>query len=351
MNSNRVQDVFVNLGGQDDNLGDSALRAGFLLAARGEGRRFHVLLEGKTSDYVSGLPLKPEDRVYTKASKWGAASRAAVRPVHLFEAGEINPRPGATYPKRGRVAGLQQAVAAGGAVIVAGIGIRSPQVAAETVTFHEVLRDAAIVSWRDQPSRDGAGFGDVAPDWAYSMGTPTSQWAPESERPLLPITMRFGRPWPEASWFDAIRALAEQTSTEIVTVAQVARDAPRAVRIAEELGGKYLVAASTSHHDLDVHVRDVYSRSLAVISDRAHGLIIGATEGAYPLGSAANPEKIKRLLESAGLGELTGPYDEFAQLAPQVVEHRANLAPAIDTSRATLTDLRERIHKAMDSVL
>lgn len=350
MNSNRVQDVFVNLGGQDDNLGDSALRAGFLLAARGEGRRFHVLLENKTSDYVSGLPLEPEDRVYTKASKWGAAARAAVRPVHLFEAGEINPRRG-VYPKRGRVGSLQQALDAGGAVIVAGIGMRSPLVAAETVKFHQVLRDAAIVSWRDQPSRDAAGFGDVAPDWAYSMGTPTSEWAPESERPLLPITLRYDRPWPEASWFDAVRALAAQTSTEIVTLAQVARDAPRAVRIAEELGGKYLVPASMSHHDLDVHARDIYSKSLAVISDRAHGLIIGATEGAYPLGSAADPEKIKRLLDSAGLGELTGRYDEFAQLGPQVVERRSSLAPGIDTARVTLTDLRERIHKAMDSVL
>lgn len=350
MNSNLVQDVFVNLGGQDDNLGDSALRAGFLLAARGEGRRFHVLLENKTSDYVSGLPLQPEDRVYTKASKWGAASRAAERPVHLFEAGEINPRAG-TYPKRSRVAGLQQAVNAGGAVIVAGIGIRSPQVAAEAVTFHQVLQDAAIVSWRDQPSRDAAGFGDVAPDWAYSMGTPTSQWAPESERPLLPITLRYDRPWPEATWFDAVRALAGQTSTEIVTVAQVARDAPRAVRVAEELGGKYLVAASTSHRDLDDHVRDVYRRSLAVISDRAHGLIIGASEGAYPLGSAADPEKIKRLLDSAGLGELTGRYDELAQLGPQVVDRRSSLVSGIDTARATLTDLQERIHKAMDAVL
>lgn len=350
MNSNRVQDVFVNLGGQDDNLGDSALRAGFLLAARGENRRFHVLLERKTSDYVSGLPLTPEDRVYTKTSKWTAAAREAVRPVHLFEAGEINPRPG-VYPKRGRVAGLQQAYNAGGTAIVAGIGIRSPRTAAETVSFHQVLKDAAIVSWRDQPSRDAAGFGDVAPDWAYSMGTPTTEWKPESERPLLAVTLRFDRAWPEASWFDAVRALAAQTSTRIVTVAQVARDAPRAVRVAEELGGEYLVAASTSHHDLDVHVRDVYSRSFAVISDRAHGLIIGATEGAYPLGSAADPEKIKRLLESAGLGELTGRYDELAQLGPQVVERRSSLVSGIDSARATLKDLQERIHKAMDSVL
>jgi hypothetical protein len=106
-----------------------------------------------------------------------------------------------------------------------------------------------------------------------------------------------------------------------------------------------------SHRDLDVHARDIYGKSLAVISDRAHGLIIGATEGAYPLGSAADPEKIRRLLDSAGLGELTGRYDEFDRLGPQVVDRRSSLVSGIDTARATLKDLQERIHKAMDSVL
>jgi hypothetical protein len=35
-----------------------------------------------------------------------------------------------------------------------------------------------------------------------------------------------------------------------------------------------------------------------VISDRTRGLIIGATEGAYPLGSAADPEKIHKAMDS-----------------------------------------------------
>ncbi|MDN4480429.1 hypothetical protein [Demequina muriae] len=348
MNTRTAQDVFINLGGQDDNLGDSALRAAYYEAARGEGTRFHILLENRSSDYVTGLPLDPADLIYTKRSAWVAASDAASRPVQLFEAGEINPR-GRAFPVESVAAPLRRSVDSGGLVIVAGMGLKDPSTV-DPACFDSVLRDAAVVSWRDAGSRDAAGFGDVAPDWAFALGAPTADWADRGGRPLLAVTLRFDRPWPDDAWLVAVRALATQTSTRIVTVAQVARDAPRAVRLAEALGGEYLVAASTRHSDLDAHVRDVYSRSLVVISDRAHGLIIGATEGAYPIGSAADPQKISRLLAAADLGSLVSSYDRMPDAAAELESKLPELGPAVDKARASVVELGQRIRSAMSAV-
>jgi hypothetical protein len=340
----QTRDVFIELGGQDDNLGDSVLRAAYLQAARGRGHRIHLFLGQPTSDYVSGLPLAPEDRVYPTRAGWAAASDAAVRPVHFLNAGEINPR--SVFPATAVSDVALRAAADGGTVIAAGIGIRHPEPG--TIDFHRSFTEAAVVSWRDGVSRDAAGFGEVAPDWAFGLGTPSGQWAPRAERPLLAVTLRFDRPWPGQTWIEAVGRLAQQTSTRIVTVAQVARDAPRAVRLAEVLGGEYLVARSTRHDDLDAHVRGVYGRSLAVVSDRAHGLIIAATEGAVPLGTAADPEKLARMLAVVGLESTVGTYDQLDQIGGSIDGHHERLAGAVDDARRRVAELDRRIHTAID---
>ncbi|GAA1812858.1 hypothetical protein [Nesterenkonia flava] len=346
MSENSVQDVFIHLGGQDDNLGDSALRAAYFEAAQGEGRRFHVHFEGQTTDYLTGIPLKPEHLVYNDRAEWIAASNSCRRAVMLFNAGEINP--GRAYPPRHTAIQLRNIVERDGLVLFAGTGMKDPS-KVNGEAFHPVLRNAPVASWRDALSRDAAGFGTVAPDWAYALGTPTAEWASVNARPLLAVSLRFDRPLPDQTWIEAVRSLAEQTSTRIVTLAQVARDAPRAVRLAEMLGGEYLTPPSMKHADLDSHARSVYGEALAVISDRAHGLIIGASEGAYPIGSASNPQKIKRLLAAAGLGDLVGHYQELPEFAAQLEHRLSGFAPAIDTARAEIADLTGRINAAMDA--
>lgn len=349
MSDNNGQDVFIHLGGQDDNLGDSALRAAYFMAAHGEGRRFHVQLGApRSTDYNTGLPLTSEHTIYPPDASWLEASKKTPKSVLLFHAGEVNGASG--FPQRQNAIQVRRVLERGGAVIVAGTGLKDPYVVTED-NIHPVLRDANLVSWRDEPSRDAAGFGSFAPDWAYSLGTPTADWASADSRPLLAVSLRFDRAWPDESWLQAVRALAAQTSTQIVTLAQVARDAPRAVRLAEKLGGEYIMPPSMSHADLDAYVRDIYSRSLAVISDRAHGLIIGASEGAYPIGSAATPQKIARLLAAAGVGDLVGRYDQLPDFAQQLESKLPSFLGAIDTARADLADLTQRMDAVMKSVL
>lgn len=343
-----TQHVFAHLSGQDDNLGDSALRLAYLEALRGQGRHVHVYLGEATSDFTAGFAPAPDVTFYASRGEWSEVEAATARPVHAFNAGEINPRTG-HFPVPRRAAECARALDAGGALIFAGIGIKNVE-KLQGVTFDPVMRDASVMSWRDQGSRDGAGFGDFAPDWAYSEGSSVEEWTPTADRDLIAVTMRFDRAWPGDEWVAAVRAFAAATQTRIVTVAQVARDAPRAVRLARVLGGEYVMPTSMRHDVLDEYVRAVYRRSLAVVSDRAHGLIIGATEGAYPIGSGSDPHKISRLLAAVGLGDLVGRYEQFGEFATRFESHQPSLAPAVHSARGEVARLTARIHAAMDAV-
>lgn len=295
------------------------------------------------------MPLDGAAILYTARPGWLAATKKVRGAVYALNAGEIDPNPELPYPNARRVGEARGVLGRGGAVIAAGLGFKNPAAAAN-VTFDGVLRDAAVVSWRDAPTRDAAGFGTVAPDWGFALGAESSTWAAREARQLLAVTLRFDRPWPSDRWLGVVRALAAQTQTRIVTVAQVARDAPRAVRLAEALGGEYVVAPTTMHDDVDDYIRSVYSRSLAVVSDRAHALIIGATEGAYPIGTAADPQKIRRLLDVVGLGTLTGDHDGLAGRVDQFESVLPGLATAVDAGRQDLLTLTARIRDVMDSV-
>lgn len=343
-----TQHVFAHLSGQDDNLGDSALRLAYLASLRGPGRHVHLHLGEATSDFAAGFPTASDITIYSARTDWSAVEAATARPVHAFNAGEINPRTG-HFPVPRRAAECARVLDAGGALIFAGIGIKNVE-NLQGVVFDSVMREASVMSWRDQGSRDGAGFGEFAPDWAYSEGTPVDEWSPAARREFIAVTLRFDRAWPGEDWIAAVRTFAAATQTRVVTVAQVARDAPRAVRLAQALGGDYLTPPSMRHDALDEYVRAVYRQSLAVISDRAHGLIIGATEGAYPIGSGIDPQKISRLMTAAGLGGLVGRHDEFDEFAGRFESHLPTLAPAISAARADVADLSSRIHAAMDAV-
>ncbi|WP_394278998.1 polysaccharide pyruvyl transferase family protein [Microbacterium sp.] len=348
MNTKATQNVFAHLAGQDDNLGDSALRIAYLDALRGSGRHLHVFIGTPTTDYGAGFPKAPDITYYVHRAEWVNAEKASVRPVHAFNAGEINPRPG-IFPVPRRAAECARVLRSGGALIVSGIGVKDVGKLGQ-VTFDAAFRSASVFSWRDQGSRDAAGFGEFAPDWAYSLGAPVDEWTPRSARNLLAVTMRFDRPWPGDAWLADLKRLSATTGTKIVTLAQVARDAPRAVRLAEAVGGEYIVPASMRHDDLDVVARSIYSRSLAVVSDRAHGLIIGATEGAFPIGSGSDPQKIGRLLTAAGLGGLVGRYEELAEFTDRFSEHLDSLGPSISAARADVAHLTRTIRAAMDAV-
>ena len=119
-----MRHAFVQPSGQDDNLGDSALRAGLLQALTQAGARLHVHLAGQTSDYVSGLPLVSDGMLYSDRDKWLRASDGVTRPVYVVNAGEIGPRADQPYPLPDRAREMERVVRRGGLVIAAGLGLK-----------------------------------------------------------------------------------------------------------------------------------------------------------------------------------------------------------------------------------
>jgi len=337
----------VHPSGQDDNLGDSALRRGLLAALRSPQATLHVLLSAQSSDYVSGLGLRGSDVIHERREDWLGVAQRARRPVFVLNAGEITLTRGQRYPNAATSTTIRNAVGTRGVSLAVGMGIKDPA-AASAAVFDRVLHRSALVSWRDHASSEVAGVGAVAPDWAFALGPPTAAWTPVGARPFLAVTLRFDRPLPGERWMDAVRVLADRTATSVVTVAQVARDAPRAVRLAEALGGTFMVAPSTRHDVMERHVRSVYARSVAIVSDRAHALVFGATEGAYPLGSAEDPRKITRILGAAGLEDLSGPHDLLVERGDHLAAAHDRLAGAIGLARTEIRILTGGIRSVIE---
>lgn len=342
-----MSDVFVQPSGQDDNLGDSVLRAALLRALRTPRSHLHLYLPNQTSDYLAGLSLSERDVVYSSRSRWLESARSSSRPIYAYNAGEISGASDGRHPGRAREAEVRSVVGRGGVSIASGMGFKHPD-AREGVRIGRSLRGAAVVSWRDQVSHSVSGIGEVVPDWAFARGTDPDGWIPRAQRTCLAVTLRFDRPWPDDDWIRAVRNLASRLSSSVVTLAQVARDAPRAVHLAEALGGQYAMAPSTRHDLLDAHVRSVYARSIAVLSDRAHALIIGATEGAQPLGSAGAPQKITRMMDAASLGSLVGSHAQFSQRVSLLEDSDVGLAHGVTEARARLRALTRRVQEVID---
>lgn len=116
-----MHDVFIHPSGQDDNLGDSALRAGLLTALNNPSYRFHVYLEGQTSDYLSGIPLSARDALYSDRGAWVSALRGSPHPAYLLNAGEINPQAGRSFPSAGPIREMRRSLDDGGVVIATGL--------------------------------------------------------------------------------------------------------------------------------------------------------------------------------------------------------------------------------------
>ncbi|WOF22366.1 polysaccharide pyruvyl transferase family protein [Microbacterium betulae] len=292
--------VFVNAGGQRDNIGDSLLRRAYLDALRPVGT-LHVYA-GPDAGYTSGLGLRDGDVVYTSPMAWllHAGRYALTRRIVLgINTGEVvgtpeEERKGRWQPILARLVSLR-----GGRVVMAGISLR-PGTSAEHTSLSALASRADVVTWRDRWTRDAFGIGDVQPDWAFKLGSERDDWRTHSDRAIVAVAMRGDRPAPADDWYDAVQRVSETTGTRIVVVVQVRRDVDRARQLASRLDAEIVEWSAEDDHAVhERKVRAVYGDAVAVVSDRIHALIVGYTEGAVPLGfSTGSPEKVIRSLKT-----------------------------------------------------
>jgi hypothetical protein len=338
-------DVFVSVVGQNDNLGDSVLRRGLLESFQGEGRHLHVHVGSNDDDYLSAVGLTGRETLHRSADGWARASERSLlrtRTVLGFNAGEVqitSSRAHLGWRALGRVLAVKPR---GGSAFHVGVGIRAPG-NGSPASLRALLRTCDLVTWRDDESRATVGIGSVAPDWAFALES--TDRTPQ-RRDRLVVSLRDDRDAPSAGWIDAVSRAADELSAGITVFSQVRRDNERAAQVASRLGPQteLIVWESGSHADWERTARELYSRSVGVVSDRLHALVIGSTEGAVPLGmTTADPEKLKRTLGAAGLGDFAFRFDQNEDAAERLagLAGRAEeVGSSIDGARARLAEVR-----------
>lgn len=341
-----MRNVFVNAGGQWENIGDSLLRRAYLDALRTAGT-LHVYVGGHAA-YASGLGTRPGDRVYTSRGRWlarTALAAALTRPIFAVNTGEMVGDQGEK-----RRTSWQRWIAeltgrTGGDVVTAGVSVR-PGTDPALTHLPVFTARSAVMTWRDRASRDALGVGDVQPDWAFALGGDAAAVRESTGRDRLMVTMRGDQPEPDETWFDDVRALAGDLGVGIQVFVQVERDADRARVLAERLGADLLTwPAGTGHAAHEETLRAAYRSSVAVVSDRIHALIVGLTEGAVPLGfTTSGSTKVARTF-GAVTAVPVGTTTDVADAARwrEVLASRQTLADDLDAARSRLREVTGRI--------
>jgi hypothetical protein len=363
--------IFLSTWGQNDNIGDSILRRGLLRSFQGiDGAELHVHVgrrePGEPNDegYQSALGLRGDEVLYDRTTDWlrGAArSVFAKRTIMVLPAGEI------VYPEIGRrlVAAGNMVLALaprarGGTALQIGAGVRMPSVGDKagsgvprlTVPYLERAsrRSMALVAWRESVTREAFGVGEVLPDWAFAEGDDPLESglgpAP-AQRKLLAVTTRWDRGSLDSAKIALVRRLADRHDLQLQVYSQVRRDREHTEQLARQLhpGSEPVLFGNETHAEWERVVRALHRRSAVVASDRAHALIIGATEGSIPLAFSNRPAvKPIAMLRAGGIAV---PTDAESGAADESVENfvGAQLADAAAVVRP-VSEARERIADA-----
>lgn len=347
--------VFASALGQHDNIGDTVLRRGFLDVLRSAGP-LHVYVGRQGDDQLSALGTRPGDTLYRSSPEWRTGLSTILRgepALYAFDTGEAElSRPFAQRYLRLAPLLLANKVR-GGASAHLGVGLRR-----STSWRHPigaVLRLCDVVTWRDARSRDLMRLGTVTPDWAFRTGSPAEALTADAPRDVLAVAVRSSLPHqprrePGASWSTTVARIAEENGLRPVFVAQIGRDGALAETLAAAVGADALVWRSAHHGEFEARLRELYRSSAVVLSDRLHGLVIAATEGASPVALATDPtDKCLRTLATVGIARNASvdPALEDATAASAVVASAARQRLHTVTS---VLEARRRLDELADVV-
>jgi polysaccharide pyruvyl transferase WcaK-like protein len=343
--------LFVNPSGQRDNLGDSVLRRAYLDALRRHGE-LHVHV-GDNDEYASALGLIGADVVYRSKKAWFQSAWRGNKEAPMtfaLNAGEIVLDRQFLLKAVWHRALLHRSQRQGGKSIAWGIAVR-PEPTTARWALSNLLKHVGHVSWRDAASRNLFKKGDIAPDWAFSLGQSDGELTQNSApRTIIAVSLRGDRPAPSDRWIETVRRLADENDAEIVAVVQVHRDAARAQELASRLKGRVLNWTTENHAEQEVRVRHLYSETLAVVSDRIHALIIGMTEGAVPIGyTPGSIEKVERTfaaltpIQIAFSDKTMDSVDESLATVRRILDQKQSMFGALRRGRARLAAMHQLV--------
>lgn len=344
--------IFCNIMGQHDNLGDVVLRRRLLEVVRPSGD-LHLLTGGASSDYVGAL-VQEGDTVYTDPVVWTAAAKASAarqKTFYFAKPGELifsSTQLRKLLKERALHAAMRQS---GGEAFVLGVGARTSPTFLQRAITRYALGRAKLIAWRDLRTMRDMRFGVLYPDWAFGYGAgPAPQ---ERVRDRLILSMRVDRPMPEQAWIDAVRRFAERRQLRIVVVWQVERDRERSQALAAALGAELGPWIKDDFDATEAELRLLYRQARLVVSDRLHVLILAATEGAVPACLTMHKEeKIGRHFDAI---ELEGTAEHVEGLTSEQIQDRlawhearvGEVATAVGQARVKVRELEEQVVRTL----
>jgi len=303
--------TFLWLTGHQRNVGDSMLRRPYAEYIS-QVSEIRVWADDITEGYIGGLRLDAASLSPSFASWYKEFARQAIRgnANFVFNAGEFVVTKSYFVGIMALWPWILLAKLRGGKVVWVGAGISRIR-RGFFAPFKMLAKISDVLYWRDTTSSQLAGTGKSAPDWGFALesGGTTSvlgEYASNNfpgfdARNTVCISLRGDRPYPGAEWIDAIRDLAQRTNLKVVTVSQVMDDNDYAERLAGELKAECVLWPGGDHFEQEIRVREAYRSAAVAFSDRLHGLIIAATEGAVPLGwTEATTSKLARHFDLVG---------------------------------------------------
>ena len=350
--------ILVSAVGQTDNVGDTVLRRGFLDHLRTIAP-LHVFVGGKPDSYISGLGLHSEDVAVSDNGEWRSlVSRDLMKGgVYAFDTGEreVDLAFAKRYLKLAPLLVINRV--RGGTAVHLGVGVRESTPWRKPIGA--IVRICDLVSWRDADSRAIMGFGSVSPDWAFALGSSAEVLRDaDSPRPRLAVAVRqsldhAARDRLDDAWVHTVRSLADRLDLEPVVVAQIERDGPVTIDLAERIGCEALTWLDSDHARQEERLRGIYRESALVLTDRLHGAVIAVTEGAIPIAlSTGRMDKVTRTLDSVGIdhtsvGRSIPDETVLINVVQDALSRRRSIMESVVDARSRLdavtAELRQRV--------
>ncbi|MFK4834572.1 hypothetical protein ACI3KY_02460 [Microbacterium sp. ZW T2_14] len=343
--------MYAWITGERTNIGDSLLRRPYVAAIRQIGA-LDLWINRSTPDFLSGLGVEPSDRLTPGFARWyGGVIRSALRrkTFLVLNAGEFRAHPARVGLLCALLALSLMVRIRGGATVWVGVSVPPSGNRLLRIPVRWAGQHLEYVRWRDVESPRWIVDRPVAPDWAFAEGSPIQLW-PSGGRELCAFVLRGDRDLPSAEWIEWARTLSADHGLRPVVVVQVRQDADRAARLAAALGGEVIDwREDSSHAEHESRIREIYRRSLLVVGDRLHGLIIGATEGSVPLGWVeSSGGKIRRHFDAVGL-DFAGVFEgadatDLPRLEPErTTAFSREVRDAVARARAELAVVRAEL--------
>ncbi|WP_455835208.1 hypothetical protein [Pseudarthrobacter siccitolerans] len=302
----QTKKTFVCLTGDYPNIGDALIRRRSLAWARQNEQKVNAFVGRAPDIWCKQIGLGSDDVVYRQedvASWILELVRAPRRSLLVLEPGEVDLRDN-QYKWEILVLLFTLIVRLkGGVVVRPPRALRNP---GKVVKFIHALgvRLSQYSYWREASSLSLMKTGLLAPDIGFSE--PPYGVSPTANRKFLTISLRGAREIPSDSWFEAVRDVAKLKGLDIVVVSQVRQDEKRSSEIALRLNGQMHNFEDRDDFEHEEYLRNIYSLSELVVSDRLHVLILAALGGATPCEIVPNPSgKIARHFETVGLPEIS----------------------------------------------